>query len=75
MVVPDDEAVGLLTLHNVKEVPRTAWSTTTAAQTMIPINEVKRVRPETELWEAMAEMDRDGVKCVLPPDQLSIFAK
>jgi CBS domain-containing protein len=28
---------------------------------MIPINDVKRVRPDTELWEAMAEMDRDGV--------------
>ncbi len=61
MVVPDDEAVGLLTLHNVKEVPRAAWSTTTAVQAMIPINEVKRVRPDTELGEAMAEMDRDGV--------------
>ena len=61
MVVPDDEAVGLLTLHNIKEVPRAAWSTTTAIQTMIPINAVKRVKPETELWEAMAQMDRDGV--------------
>jgi CBS domain-containing protein len=28
---------------------------------MIPINAVKRVRPETELGEAIAEMDRDGV--------------
>ena len=28
---------------------------------MIPINEVKRVRPDTELEAAMAEMDRDGV--------------
>ena len=61
MVVPDDEAVGLLTLHNIKEVPRAAWSTTTAIQTMIPINEVKRVGPESELREAMAQMDRDGV--------------
>jgi Zn-dependent protease/CBS domain-containing protein len=61
LVVPDDEAIGLLTLHNIKEVPRSAWSTTTAIQTMIPINEVKRVRPDTELEAAMAEMDRDGV--------------
>jgi Zn-dependent protease len=61
MVVRDDETVGLLTLHNVKEVPRTDWPTTTAVQTMIPIKAVKRVRPDTELGEAMAEMDRDGV--------------
>jgi Zn-dependent protease/predicted transcriptional regulator len=61
MVMRDDEPIGLLTLHNLKEVPRAEWHTTTAAQTMIPINAVKRVRPETELGEAMAEMDRDGV--------------
>jgi Zn-dependent protease len=61
MVVRDGEAAGLLTLHNVKEVPRIEWATVTAVQTMIPINEVKRVSPETELSEAMAEMDRDGV--------------
>jgi CBS domain-containing protein len=59
--VRDDKAAGLLTLHNVKEVPRTAWPTAIAVQIMIPINEVKRVSPETELWEAMAQMDRDGV--------------
>ena len=61
MVVPDDETIGLLTLHNIKEVPRTAWPTATAVQTMIPINEVRRVSPETELGEAMVQMDRDGV--------------
>lgn len=61
MVMQGDEPIGLLTLHNVKEVPQTEWPTTTAVQTMIPINAVKRVRPDTELWEAMAEMDRDGV--------------
>ncbi|HEX9923946.1 MAG TPA: site-2 protease family protein [Anaerolineae bacterium] len=61
MVMQDDEPVGLLTLHNVKAVPQTEWPTTTAVQTMIPIKEVKRVRPDTELGEAMAKMDRNGV--------------
>ena len=61
MVMQGDEAVGLLTLHNVKEVPQSEWPTTTAIQTMIPFNEVKRVKPETELEVAMAQMDRDGV--------------
>lgn len=61
IVVRGDETLGILTLHNVKEVPRAEWPTTTAAETMIPINAVKRVRPETELGEAMAEMNRDGV--------------
>jgi predicted transcriptional regulator len=61
MVTRSDEAIGLLTLHNVKEVLRTEWATTTAAQTMIPMAQVKRVEPEAELWAALEEMDRDGV--------------
>jgi CBS domain-containing protein len=60
-VMRDDEPVGLLTLHNVKEVPQSEWPATTAVQTMIPINAVKRVRPDTELGEALAKMDRNGV--------------
>jgi signal-transduction protein with cAMP-binding, CBS, and nucleotidyltransferase domain len=61
MVTRSDEAIGLLTLHNVKEVPRAEWATTTAAQTMIPVAQVKRVEPGEELWAALEEMDRDGV--------------
>jgi Zn-dependent protease len=61
LVTQDDKTVGMLTVHNVKEVPRTAWPTTTAAQTMIPMAQVKRVEPGEELWAALEEMDRDGV--------------
>lgn len=61
VVTRSDEAIGLLTLHNVKEVPRAEWATTTVAQTMIPMAQVKRVEPEAELWAALEEMDRDGV--------------
>jgi Zn-dependent protease/CBS domain-containing protein len=61
MVTQDDKTVGLLTLHAVKEVPRTAWPTTTAAQAMMPMAQVKRVEPGEELWAALEEMDRDGV--------------
>ena len=56
-----DHVSGLLTLHNVKAVPSTAWPTTTAAQVMIPDSAMKRIRPEAELSDALAEMDRDGV--------------
>ena len=52
--------VGLLTLHNLREVPQTEWSTTTAAQVMIPTTQLKRIQPDTHLWTAVEEMDRDG---------------
>jgi CBS domain-containing protein len=61
VVKRSNEAVGLLTLHCVKEVPRSEWSTTTSAQAMIPIEHTKRVRPDADLWAALEEMDRDGV--------------
>jgi CBS domain-containing protein len=57
----DDGAVGLLTLHQIKEVPRSEWATTTAGQVMIPVAHMKRVRPDTELWTVFQKMDRDGV--------------
>jgi Zn-dependent protease len=56
-----DDVIGLLTLHGIKEVPRSEWPTKTVAQIMIPIEQVKRVRPDAELWAALEEMDRDGV--------------
>jgi Zn-dependent protease/CBS domain-containing protein len=52
---------GLLTLHDIKEVQRDNWSTTTAGQIMVPLADLKRIGPETELWDAIEEMERDGV--------------
>jgi len=56
-----DHAVGLLTLHNMKEIPRPSWTTTTAAQAMIPIEKLNRIDPKAELWTAMEKMGRDGI--------------
>jgi Zn-dependent protease/CBS domain-containing protein len=61
IVKEGDRALGLLTLHHIKEVPRADWQATAAAKVMIPVERMKRVRPEVGLWAAMAEMDRDGV--------------
>jgi Zn-dependent protease len=61
VIKQDDRVVGLLTLHNVRSIPASDWKTTTAAQVMIPVSDMKWVRPEAELVDALAEMDRDGV--------------
>ncbi len=61
-VVEDgDRVAGLLTMHCIKEVPREQWPTTSAGRVMIPLAKVKRTTPDTELWAAMEEMNRDGV--------------
>jgi CBS domain-containing protein len=61
VVEQNDRVAGLLTLHHVKAIPRSDWSTTTAAQAMIPVGQMKRIRPDAELVDALGEMDRDGV--------------
>ena len=56
-----DITVGLMTLHRIKEVPRDQWPTTNAAQVMLPLEQLKRISPDRELWTALQQMDRDGV--------------
>lgn len=61
LVERGDQVIGLLTLHNIKETPRDQWGTIRAYQVMISLDNLKTIRPETELWSAIEEMDRDGV--------------
>ena len=56
-----DRVVGLLTLHNMKEIPRPSWTTTTAAQAMVPVEKLSSIDPKAELWTAMEKMGRDGI--------------
>lgn len=61
VVTRDDEPVGLVTVHQIATVPRDRWPTSTVADAMTPMARVKRIKPTTGLWEAMTEMDHDGV--------------
>jgi Zn-dependent protease/CBS domain-containing protein len=56
-----EDVVGLLTLHHLRDVPKEQWSTTTVAQVMISCSNWKDLTLDTELWDAMEEMDRNGV--------------
>jgi Zn-dependent protease len=53
--------VGLMTLHRMKGVPRPDWPTTSAAQAMLPLEQLKHTSPDTLIWTALQQMDRDGV--------------
>jgi predicted transcriptional regulator len=53
--------VGLMTLHRIQEVPRREWAATSAGQVMLPLEQLKCIDPDTELWAAMQKMGRDGV--------------
>ncbi|MGB8475316.1 MAG: site-2 protease family protein [Candidatus Acidiferrum sp.] len=60
LVSRGEQAIGMLTLHDIKEIPRPSWPTTTAAQAMIPLEKLSRLDPNAELWTAMEKMGRDG---------------
>jgi Zn-dependent protease/CBS domain-containing protein len=61
VVEEGDKVAGMLTLHDIKGLPRAEWPATTAAQAMIPVEQVKRIQPGEELWAAIEEMNHDGV--------------
>jgi Zn-dependent protease len=61
VVSRNGKVIGLLTVHSVREVPREQWRSTPAAQVMVPVEQMHWVQPGKELWEALENMDRDGV--------------
>jgi len=61
LVSDGNSTIGLLTLPRIKQVPRSDWATTTAEHAMLPLEESKRVSPDTALSAAIQLMDRDGV--------------
>jgi CBS domain-containing protein len=51
----------LMTLHRIKELPRPKWATTRAGQVMLPLEQLKSIDPDAEMWAALQKMDRYGV--------------
>jgi Zn-dependent protease/CBS domain-containing protein len=61
-VVEEQQHVdGLLTLHDIRQLPREQWPTTRVKQAMIPWDSLKRTEPNADLWQAIEEMNHDGV--------------
>jgi Zn-dependent protease/predicted transcriptional regulator len=60
-VVEGGSVRGLLTLHNIKGVAQDRWPMTTVGQVMTPLDGLKRVSPDEELWTAMRNMTEEGV--------------
>jgi Zn-dependent protease len=56
-----DHTAGLVTLHNIKEVPRSSWATMTAAQAMTPLEKLSRIDANAELWTALEKMGGSGI--------------
>jgi Zn-dependent protease/CBS domain-containing protein len=67
VLLQNEKTVGLLTLHQIKDVPREDWPTVTAAQVMLNLDQIKHIQPDALLTTALEQMDREGV------NQLPVF--
>jgi len=48
-VVQNDRVLGLITIHDIKGVPREQWATKTVGEVMTPFANLKSVRPDEDL--------------------------
>ncbi len=52
-VVAGDRALGLITLHDVRAIPRDLWNTKTVSDAMIPLEKAEPVSPQEDLSKVM----------------------
>ena len=61
-LVADEGGVrGVLTLHNIKSVPRLKWVTTRAEEIMIPVDKLKVASPEQDAQSILEQMDESNL--------------
>ncbi len=57
----NDRTIGLLNLHGISQVPRPDWQQVKAREIMVPVEKMNSVQPDTEIVDALAKMDLEGV--------------
>jgi Zn-dependent protease/predicted transcriptional regulator len=61
LVTQLDRLVGVITLHEVKQVPQAAWESTPVSSTMQPLENLFMVHPTDPLTEILEKMTIEGV--------------
>ena len=62
----DDALVGMVTLNEVRDVPKEEWDTTTVEQVMTRRDKIKTVSPGDDLVQAMGDLSGDEEVGTLP---------
>lgn len=60
-VIEEDTILGLVTLHDVKEVAKDKWEETSAKDIMIPLNKELIIKETAEAMDALAKLARNGI--------------
>jgi len=64
-VTQEDRPLGIVTLNQIKEIPRDQWTTLTVAKIMTPIDNTTAVRPEEKMTQVLQKMENSSVRRVL----------
>jgi Zn-dependent protease len=64
-VTRNDSPVGIITLNQVKQVPRDQWSQVTVQDAMTPLEESTTVSPEEKMSDVVKKMQDSGARRVL----------
>ncbi|MDO9116571.1 MAG: site-2 protease family protein [Nitrospira sp.] len=73
LVVNNKQVEGLVTLHQVKAVPREQWSRTPVCEAMTPLSRMQVVAPETPVMEVLQTMEERDVNQVPVMRQGELF--
>ncbi len=59
-VIEDDTLLGLITLHDVKEIPRERWAETSAKEAMMALGSELVIDKKADIMEALSKMAATG---------------
>lgn len=61
LVADGNRLLGLITLHELRAVPRERWPATTVAEAMTPASQLKWAGPDDDILEIMQRMETENV--------------
>jgi predicted transcriptional regulator len=61
LLTREDALAGMVTLHNIKRVPREQWITTLASEVMTPVDELRTVDIDDSALDVLRKMDVEDV--------------
>jgi CBS domain-containing protein len=61
VIADNDRILGLLTPVELRRLPAVDWPRTTVRQLMTPLDQMHLIQPDEGLWNALEEMEQDGV--------------
>jgi len=61
LVSDNSHLEGIVTLHNVREVPQQQWEATTVAQAMTPSERLKTISPNEDAFSVLERMDEEEI--------------